>query len=205
MNGDPIGHREPGESGDPTESGDPIERPGAAAQPAEKPRRRRLFFALWPDEATRGAIARAARRPVRLSGGRPMAKRNLHITIAFLGALDEEGFERAAAVPPIATGAFELVLDLLGYWRESRVLWLAPSVVPTELTALERELWVGLEAQGFERERRIYRPHLTLARRARAVEGSIAPVRWQIAGLALVESVPLPRGVHYEPLREWPL
>lgn len=190
---------------EPPEAEQPETEPPGGPEPARKPRRRRLFFALWPDEATRGAISRASRRPVRLSGGRPTAKRNLHITVAFVGAVDEDGLERAATVPPVATGAFELVLDLLGHWRESRVLWLAPSVVPPELTALERELWVGLVARGFEREPRIYRPHLTIARRARAVDEAIAPVRWSAAALTLVESVPLPRGVHYEPLREWPL
>jgi 2'-5' RNA ligase len=134
-----------------------------------------------------------------------MAKRNLHVTVAFLGMVDEEGFERAAEVPPLNTGPFELVLDKVGHWRESRVLWLAPSVVPAELAALERDLWGGLEAQGFEREPRLYRPHVTLARRARGVEESIAPISWAAARLTLVESVPISGGVHYEPLREWPL
>jgi 2'-5' RNA ligase len=183
------------------------DQPGQTAerQGAEPPRRRRIFFALWPDDATRGAVERAARRPMRLCGGRPTAKRNLHITVAFLGGLDEAELERAASVPPIRTGTFEVVLDNLGHFAESRVLWLAPSTVPPELAALERELWDGLEAQGFEREPRIYRPHVTLARRARAVEEPIDAVHWPVAALTLVESVPLPRGVHYEPLMEWPL
>jgi 2'-5' RNA ligase len=171
----------------------------------EPPHRRRVFFALWPDDATRGAIMRASRRAVRLCGGRPTAKRNLHITVAFLGSLDEEAQARAASVPPIGTGPFELVLDVLGHFQQSRVLWLAPSTVPGELAALERELWAGLEGQGFEREPRVYRPHMTLARRARAVEEQIDPARWSVAAVTLVESVPLPRGVHYEPLRDWPL
>lgn len=171
----------------------------------ERPRRRRLFFALWPDDATRAAISRVSRRSVRLCGGRPTAKRNLHVTVAFLGSLDDEEAERAASVPPIPTGPFELVLDVLGHFEHSRSLWLGPSAVPPELASLERELWVGLEDQGFEREPRIYRPHLTLARRARAVEEGIDPVRWPVSALTLVESVPLPHGVHYEPLRDWPL
>ncbi|HEX5421635.1 MAG TPA: RNA 2',3'-cyclic phosphodiesterase [Gammaproteobacteria bacterium] len=177
-----------------------------AGDSSEEPRRRRkLFFALWPDDATRGAIVRATRRAVRLSGGRPTAKRNLHVTVAFLGRVDDEGLDRAASVPPLATGPFELALDRLGHWRESRVLWLAPSVAPPELAALESELWAGLEAQGFEREPRIYRPHVTLARRARGVEESIESIPWAAAALVLVESVAVPGGVYYEPLREWPL
>jgi len=172
----------------------------------ERPRRKRVFFALWPDDATRNAIERASRRAVRLSGGRPTAKRNLHITVAFLGDVDDEALERAAGVPPIEVGPIELELDVLGFFPVPRVLWLGPRHVPPALIALEQALWDGLEREGFEREPRIYRPHLTLARRARAVEGeTISPVRWRLDTLTLVESVPMPRNVHYEPLRQWPL
>lgn len=167
--------------------------------------KRKVFFALWPDDATRLAIYRATSQAVSRSGGRPTAKRNLHITVAFLGVVDGEGLERAASVPPVETGAFEIVLDTLGFWREPRVLWLAAQSVPAELGELEQSLWQGLARQRFEREDRIYRPHVTLARRARAVEEEIAPVHWSVSTLTLVESVPIPGGVHYEPLRHWPL
>jgi len=174
--------------------------------PAERRRRKRVFFALWPDDPTRHAIERACRRAIRLSGGRPTAKRNLHITVAFLGDVDDEQLERAARVPPIEVGPIELELDVLGYFPVPRVLWLGPQTVPPALIELERALWEGLEREGFEREPRIYRPHLTLARRARAVDGeTITPVRWRIDALTLVESVPMHRNVHYEPLRQWPL
>ncbi len=175
----------------------------AGDEPGE--RRRRVFFALWPDDGTRGAIVRGTRRPVRLCGGRPTAKRNLHITVAFLGMATENDLADAASVPPLGTGPFDLALDLLGHFKGPRVLWLAPSIVPPALTALERELWKGLEALGFEREPRAFRPHLTLARRARPVEERLEPIHWRAETLALVESAPVPGGVHYEPLHEWPL
>src|SRR5690606_38898445 len=130
--------------------------------PAERRRRKRVFFALWPDDPTRHAIERACRRAIRLSGGRPTAKRNLHITVAFLGDVDDEQLERAARVPPIEVGPIELELDVLGYFPVPRVLWLGPQTVPPALIELERALWEGLEREGFEREPRIYRPHLTL-------------------------------------------
>ena len=177
----------------------------ADEHPKSAEHRRRVFFALWPDDATRSAISRASRRVVRLSGGRPTAKRNLHVTVAFLGMLDVAQLARASRVPPIPVGPFELELDRLGHFQGPRVLWLGPTAVPEALTVLERRLWEGLEREGFEREPRVYRPHLTLARRARSVEEAVAPVRWTIESLTLVESVPLPRNVHYEPLEQWPL
>jgi 2'-5' RNA ligase len=164
-----------------------------------------VFFAFWPDAATTVSLARATRRAVRLSGGRPTPKERLHITVAFLGELTEVEFERACGAVPVQTGAFDLTLDLLGFWPESRVLWLAPRVVPAPLRDLERRLWAALEARGFEREPRIYRPHMTLARRARAVDEAVAAVLWRVEDVALVESLPAGGSVHYEVLRRWPL
>jgi 2'-5' RNA ligase len=175
----------------------------AAAE--ERPDRRRVFFALWPDDATRGAISRATREAVRSSGGRPIAKERLHVTVAFLGELTGAGLEAARAVPPIRVGAFELLLDTLGVWPESKILWLAPSSPPDALGELEGRLWDALIERGFRSEERVYRPHVTLARRARAVDANIEPVRFPVGELALVESFPDGRNVHYEVLERWPL
>ncbi len=167
--------------------------------------RHRVFFALWPDDATRGAISRATREAVRTSAGRPIAKDRLHLTLAFLGELSSAGLEIARQVPPISVGPFELALDALGVWPESKVLWLAPSDPPLALAELEGNLWDALIERGFHGEDRIYRPHVTLARRARAVEATLEPVTWAVRDLALVESFPDRHNVHYEVLERWPL
>lgn len=173
---------------------------------ARAPDEHRLFFALWPDEATRSAISRATRAAVRDSGGRPIAKERLHLTVAFLGELTSAGLEVARGVPPIRGGGpFELTLDALGVWPESKILWLAPSAVPPPLGELEAALWGRLMERGFRAEERVYRPHVTLARRARPVEARVEPVRWAVTDLALVESFAEGRGVHYEVLERWPL
>jgi 2'-5' RNA ligase len=169
------------------------------------PDRHRVFFALWPDDATRSAISRATRDAVQASGGRPIAKDRLHLTVAFLGELTTAGLELARQIPPLAVGAFELTLDALGVWPESKILWLAPSAPPDALGELEARLWDALGAAGFHGEERTYRPHVTLARRARAVDAAVAPVRWGVCDLALVESFPDGRNVHYEVLERWPM
>lgn len=170
-----------------------------------RPDRHRVFFALWPDEATRAALSRATRAAVQASGGRPIAKDRFHLTVAFLGELTAAGLAVARTVPPIAVGAFELTLDAIGVWPESRVLWLAPRSLPAPLAELEARLWERLAAQGFAAEPRVYRPHVTLARRVRPVETDVEPVRWRVEDLALVESFPDGRSVHYEVLERWPL
>ena len=167
--------------------------------------RHRVFFALWPDDATRAAISRATRDAVRESRGRPIAKDRLHLTVAFLGELTAEGLNAARAVPPIHVGAFELTLDTLGVWPESKVLWLAPLDPPEALAELEARLWDRLVERGFRAADRVYRPHVTLARRARPPEAGAELVRWAVGELALVESLANGRGVHYEVLDRWPL
>jgi 2'-5' RNA ligase len=140
-----------------------------------------------------------------LGGGRPIAKDRLHLTVAFLGELTSAGLAVARAVPPIAAGAFELTLDALGVWPESKILWLAPSNPPDALGELEARLWDGLVERGFLGEERIYRPHVTLARRSRPVDLGVEPIRWSVRDLALVESFPEGRNVHYEVLERWPI
>ncbi|HEY3518130.1 MAG TPA: RNA 2',3'-cyclic phosphodiesterase [Gammaproteobacteria bacterium] len=173
--------------------------------PDGPPDRHRVFFALWPDDATRAAISRATREAVRASSGRPIAKERLHVTIAFLGELTGAGLEVARGVPPIPVGPFELTLDAVGVWPESKILWLAPSTMPDALGELERRLWTALVERGFRGEERVYRPHVTLARRARPVELAVEPVQFPVRDLALVESFPDGRHVHYEVLERWPL
>jgi RNA 2',3'-cyclic 3'-phosphodiesterase len=188
-------------SGEPEADGD-----AADETPADRPRdSRRVFFALWPDADTRARLARATKEAVRRSGGRPIAKDRFHVTVAFLGNLTPAGFEIATAVPPVRVGPFALVLDTIGNFAASRTLWLGARSVPPALIELERRLWDALTAKGFIREERIYRPHVTLARRARPVDAEIAPIEWPVAELALVESLPAGRNVHYEPVRAWPL
>jgi len=177
----------------------------AEAGEPERPHGRRVFFALWPDATVRAQLVRATRDAVRLSGGRPVAKDRFHVTVAFLGELSRAGLEVARGVPPIDVGAFDLAFDELGSFANGGVLWLGARSVPAALTELERRLWDDLQGQGFVREERTYRPHVTLARRARPVTAEVPPVAWHVSELALVESLPDGRNVYYEVLETWPL
>jgi len=169
------------------------------------PDRRRVFFALWPDDATRSAMSRTTRGAVQACSGRPIAKDRLHLTVAFLGNVAPARVELARSVAPIQVGAFDLTLDAVGVWPESRILWFAPMAPPDALGELEATLWDRLVEHGFHAAERIYRPHVTLARRARPIEEEVAPVVWPVRDLALVESFTDGRNVHYEVLERWPL
>ena len=170
----------------------------------EKEARRRIFFALWPDGQTRRALVRATGSVVRRSGGRATPPDNLHVTLAFLGPVTEVLLERARRVPPLVSPHFELIFDRLGFWQGSRALWVSPRRVPRALVALEANLWGRLVEVGFERERRPYQPHITMARKARGVDDGVLPVSWLVSELALVESKPGGRHPVYDTLHVWP-
>ncbi|MGH8273453.1 MAG: RNA 2',3'-cyclic phosphodiesterase [Gammaproteobacteria bacterium] len=167
---------------------------------------RRLFFALWPDAATRSAIRRTTRQAVRQVGGRPVPAENYHLTLAFLGAQPEVRIpallEAAAGVAPPRG---ELSLDRLGCFSRARVLWLGPERTPSGLRRDAHALWDALAPLGVARERRPFAAHLTLARKiACPPEAQIRPILWRYAGFILAESVTDPRGARYTVIAKWP-
>lgn len=169
--------------------------------------RQRLFFALWPPDELRLALGTLARAQVP-PGARAVAAGNLHITLAFVGAVTGETracLERAAAT---VTGApFELALDRLGAWPGPGILWLAPSAIPPALGLLAGDLQQALQPCGYRPEARAYQPHVTLARKLKGRFPAVAvpPLHWPVRDFVLVESLTTPAGPGYQVLRRWPL
>ena len=175
----------------------------------EHERRHRLFFALWPDDATRERMVEATERHMRAAGGRATPRENLHVTLAFLGGVPES---RLAPLTPaagqIASPSFELVLDRVEHWRRQRILSLEPSASPPVLDELVAKLRQALGACGFALESRPFRAHLTLAREAHAprdVTPAVGPIVWRVTELSLIESITAPQGSRYTRLQSWPL
>lgn len=165
----------------------------------------RLFFALWPDDATRAALAGAAAL-LNLRDGRPVRRADLHLTLAFLGEVPEA---RVAALCAMASAlratGFELDIAAAGWWRRSRVAWLAPTQVPAALTRLAAALTAGagLAADAVGN----YRPHLTVARGVRRPPGLLSAfsVLWPVQDFALISSISDAQGARYQVLAQWPL
>ncbi|MFO1427753.1 MAG: RNA 2',3'-cyclic phosphodiesterase [Steroidobacteraceae bacterium] len=162
------------------------------------PARHRLFFAFWPDEALRAAIARSTQSLFPLAG-RPVSPPNLHVTAAFLGAVAEE---RVAALRALAgpVAPFPLTFDRIEHWPKPRVLAAVASRPPPALQVLIDGLWSRLDRLGFARESRPYRAHLTLAREVRMLRAGTnwQALEWPVTELRLVESRSTPAGVAYE-------
>jgi len=166
----------------------------------------RLFFALWPDDEVRARLTRWSRELHALCGGRATRPENLHVTLAFLGSVEEARVaevERAAG--EVAPRAVSLVLDLPGYWKHNRIAWAGASAVPPGLEALVSELRGALAKSQIRFEAKSFVSHATLLRDARepAAMPALGPIEWRLDGFALVQSVSLPQRSRYEIRKSW--
>ncbi len=166
----------------------------------------RLFFGLWPDDAVRAELARWSRELHALCGGRTTRPENLHVTLAFLGGVEEARVaevERAAG--GVAPRAVSLVLDRPGYWKHNRIAWAGASTVPPGLEAFVEELRGALARSRVGFDAKDFVSHVTLLRDAREPKAmpALDPISWKVDGFSLVQSVTLPRGSHYEIRRSW--
>jgi len=166
---------------------------------------RRLFFALWPDHRQRERLRDVVNSVAKTVEGQPVDRRNWHVTLAFIGAFPEHRIplllERAVE---IRVEPFRLNFDRLEYWPRPRVASLTAATVPAELQALVDALNSVLRDAGIEPEERVYRPHITVVRRARAftTERLAQRTSTEWSSFELMESVSGPGGVSYVPLKQ---
>ncbi len=171
----------------------------------ERPKTRRVFFALWPSESVRSQLNQAFQNSPYYSHtkGRRYKHHNLHITLHFLGNVTDDQLncarQQAAA---IKAAGFTLRLNHFGRFKRAAVLWLAPASVPEQVTRLYTELGEALAQCDFRIDTRPYQPHITLMRKfhEKVEENEIETIEWQVDRFALIESVPVEGGVEYQPL-----
>ena len=166
---------------------------------------RRLFFALWPDNRQRDRLRDVINSVAKTVEGKAVDRRNWHITLVFIGEFPENRvpylIERAAQ---IKVEPFRLSFDRLEFWPRPKVASLCAATVPPELQAIVDALNSVLLDLGLKPEDRTYRPHITVARNARPFPTERLAQRsiTEWSGIELVESVPVPGGVHYVPLKQ---
>lgn len=171
---------------------------------AGSPAVRRVFLALWPDEATRLALHHVARS---LPGGRGVPTAHLHLTVAFPGNVGIEVADcLTERLESLAFSPVPILLDRLGYFPGPRVTWLGPSRVPEELEHLASEARGLCLACGVPTDPGTFVPHVTLRRFTRPPVSSVVetPIHWYADRLALVESGRHGHPGPYRLLARWP-
>lgn len=169
----------------------------------------RVFFALWPGEEERAALAAWQTPLQQLCGGRLTPAGKLHNSLVFLGDVEIGRLEALQlAAQEVSGAAFQLVFDTARYWGHNHIVYAAPGSVPPKLALLVRNLQQRLLHHHFKFDQRTYKPHVTLLRHAHWSDSplpAVTQVAWKMREFALVQSVSEGQGTRYEVLARFPL
>ncbi len=167
----------------------------------------RIFFALWPDDAVRGRLARIGASVPLARPARRVPDYNLHLTLHFIGNVTwpERDCLRAAA-HGVRGASFELVIDRGGFFARPRIGWLGCGEPPPALVDLHKALGNALGACDYRPEKRSYQPHVTFARKLTRLPAvpEFEPLAWPVDEFALVESRAAGNGVKYAVIETYP-
>lgn len=168
----------------------------------------RAFVALELPGAFADEVAALSHRLATVCEGRFVEEGNHHLTLAFLGEIDDAEARRAMDVLDEAcagVGPIELAADGLGTFGRGRAttLWLGVRPVD-ELSLLATRLRAGLAVRDLAYDEKPFLPHVTLARRARVPRGELGdlafPLPDEARRVTLFRSILSPEGASYKPL-----
>ncbi|QYF95657.1 RNA 2',3'-cyclic phosphodiesterase [Massilia sp. PAMC28688] len=162
----------------------------------------RLFLALWPDAPLRHQLVQWQNGWRWPRSATPTRTERLHVTLHFLGEVEQAALPHLAASLEVPCEPFELRFGHNALWHSGLAV-LEPLATPPELIALHARLSAAVTGAGLAVDSRPYRPHVTLARRAgKALIDTVGPpITWQVSGYALVQSTP---EEGYIVLAQWP-
>lgn len=176
----------------------------------------RVFVAVFPPFELREALAREARELPVAGDVRWVRPENIHITLKFLGEIEERDLARVAeALGPMSERHSPFETRVCGFGafpsvRRARILWAGIGEGADPLSALARDVEVSLEPLGFARDTRPYRPHLTLGRArggrvSLGAENAHPGIRFSVRRVDLVESKLGGAGAIYSTLTSYTL
>lgn len=166
---------------------------------------KKLFFALWPSHRQREMLRDTINPALSTVEGTAVDRRNWHVTLVFIGDFPEERIPGLmAAVEVIEPGEIRLRFDSLTFWQRPKIACVHARTVPPELDKLVRSLEQALIPFGHAPDPRVYRPHITVARKVRAFpETRLArPIELSWSEFELVESVSLRGEIQYQPVKQ---
>lgn len=169
----------------------------------------RVFFALWPDEAERTALATWQPSLHKICGGHIMRDYTLHATLVFLGEVAQYRLEALQlAAQEVEGESFDLALDVARYWGHNHIVYAAPHTAPPQLARLVHDLEQRLNKHCFRFDQREYKPHITLLRHTQWSDVPLPEmdkVVWRARSFALVQSAPDEEGANYRVLARFSL
>lgn len=174
----------------------------------------RLFVAIRPPEPVRDLLIDAMDYSPDF---RWQSDEQLHLTLRFIGEVDRPvANDLADALSRIRAHRFSLHISGVGRFeqRSSGALWAA--IEPkAEIAGLAAKVERICQETGFDPERRVFHPHITLARwkgrRTREAQDflerrrDLSSAPFEVAEFILFESRLSRHGAHYEPVATYSL
>jgi 2'-5' RNA ligase len=148
---------------------------------------------------------------------------NMHLTVVFLGNIQEEDLEPLGQLVEGVCqgyGPFDVCLSGMGVFpnqRNPRVFWLGLEGDIERMALFRNALQKTVKAFGVKQEKRPYKPHLTLARFGKVGKGNsrvaeciskyrdLGSPTYPLGELILFRSELKPTGAVYTALKSWPL
>lgn len=167
----------------------------------------KYFFALSPDASSRMQIQHIMKRLPADPALKLQTTANLHQTLLFLGQLDQQQINALLKhTDSLHFSTIDMQFDHLSYWAEPKIFCLTSRAPSTELYNLVNQLEHIAGEADIKVDVKPYRPHITLARKAKeTLAVPIAPVRFKAEQLILMKSVSTEHGPQYQPMMHWPI
>ncbi|MBM6778572.1 RNA 2',3'-cyclic phosphodiesterase [Collinsella tanakaei] len=168
----------------------------------------RAFIALELPYEFEDELAGCARQLASVVSGRFMKRSTYHVTLAFLGDIDEGEARNAMDALDAACadmGPVPLSAEGLGTFGRPRdaTLWLGLAR-STQLMDLASRVRTELESRGIAFDAKPFLPHITLVRRARIPAGALPdlpfPLPAEATDVTLFKSILDQSGATYKPL-----
>lgn len=166
----------------------------------------RLFFALWPPRAAAEALHKWASAVHDDTGGRVTQVETIHLTLAFLGDVEEDLLPLLREFK-LKAKRHALPIELARYWKHNHIIWVGPEKTPARLSEVVSSLQTFLKQNQFKLEEREFAAHTTLIRKARApkVLPPLPKIAWPAEEIVLVRSRLSGKGSSYEVVQQYPL
>jgi len=126
----------------------------------------RLFFALKP--AMEQSVALTAQVAPLIAGAQPMPASNVHATLCFIGAIEQDKLDLLrSAMAEVRGHRVALCFDTLEHWEGPKVVCATASRESEAAAALASAIAKAAVGVGFSPDIKPFRAHLTLARKFR--------------------------------------
>lgn len=145
--------------------------------------------------------------PQFLGYGKPLTSDQLHLTLLFVGSVDDSLLSHLIDnVDKLKMPSSSVDFGVINYWASASVLCLESRDLDCNLGQLHNELKKIATDLGLKAETLPFKPHITLCRKCLiSIERKVPAFTLEINSFGLYKTTQTPNGSHYDCLKVWRL